>query len=63
MEKKQRDEDRTESKLQEIGIEKLDKVTGGYWDDGGWGGGGWGGYDAYAPGGGWGGGWGSGWCW
>lgn len=60
MNDKQRDEGRTE-KLQEIEVEKLEKVTGGWYDDGGWGGG----YDSwsYMPGGGWGGGWGSGWCW
>ena len=49
----------TEEKLQEIEVEKLEKVTGGWWDFGG------GGYDSwsYMPGGGWGSGWGSGWCW
>jgi hypothetical protein len=61
MNDKQRNEGGSE-KLQEIEVEKLEKVTGGWWDDGGWGGGG---YDSwsYMPGGGWGGGWGSGWCW
>ncbi|HEY8142222.1 MAG TPA: hypothetical protein VIG06_06110 [Kofleriaceae bacterium] len=60
MNDKQRNEGGSE-KLQEIEVEKLEKVTGGWYDDGGWGGG----YDSwsYMPGGGWGGGWGGSWCW